>query len=192
MVLFSLSMYKKNSSSPVHSSAAFSSSPPSGPSFLQDPSNDDNANHDIFLQYFFQKSIHDMKISYTIPNDSVFFGSIVSIRLVKSLIENGLSYNSQIHESNAANTELNQGILLPKIYQKLMNEQKEYLLQLHKNQQNHSITTSALQQLQFLQNKVNNENNQSIGYNNVVNVMKQMVFGKFCICWLAFRHSPLL
>jgi hypothetical protein len=169
-------MYRKNPLQPPHSTAAFS---PSGPSFLQDSSSidDTNANHDIFLQYFFQKSIHDMKISYTIPNDSVFFGSIVSIRLIKSLIDNCLSYNSQINKTNAANIELNQGVLLPKIYQKLIEEQKEYLFQLQKKQQNHSITSSALQQLQFLQNK-NNNNGQLIGYNNVVNVMKQMMFGE--------------
>lgn len=91
--------------------------------------NDEFQPADIFSQYFSLRSFVEMKISYTIPNDSIFFSKILSVRLIKALVSISLTDPRFIQATNFIELEQQQGILLPQIYRKLNENHQQYLQQ---------------------------------------------------------------
>lgn len=153
IVLLSVSMYRSNNNS--SNSRKHNQSINSG-----------NTNEDIFLQYLFHKSIQDMKKSYTIPNDSVFFSKIISVRLIKALTENALHYDSSL----LAYTEQSKGQLLSKVYARIMEEQRNYL-----------AVTSERAGNQISAGQSNNDKgtqNDTGLYKDVVGAMRSVLVGK--------------
>lgn len=91
------------------------------------------------------------------PNDSLFFSKIISVRLIKSLIQNALSFANPIEtKSNLP------GFLLKQILGKLTVENLKYTKYHHHKQENDSDAIAPGTQ----------------PYNTMVGVMKQMFFGK--------------
>jgi hypothetical protein len=108
---------------------------------------------DIFSQYLYRKSIVEMKMSYSIPNDSIFFSKILSIRLIKSLLQISVAaitstttpnttttsppitpslllthfQNHQQQQQQFIDFEQRQGQVLSKIYKKILEEHVKYL-----------------------------------------------------------------
>jgi hypothetical protein len=119
---------------------------------------------DVFQQFLFKRSIEDMKTSFTIPNDSIFFSKIISVRLIKSLIHNSLTQPLvNVNESQ------HQGILLPQIYAKLSFEGA--------NARRRSVSKGN----NSLSNKnTSSDSSKSIQSNSsgMVGIMKELLFGK--------------
>lgn len=117
---------------------------------------------DIFSHYLYRKSIVEMKMSYSIPNDSIFFSKILSIRLIKSLVQISVAAITSPTTPNTTTTsttsppitpslllthfqkhqqqqqqfidfEQRQGQVLSKIYKKILEEHVKYLQETRPN-----------------------------------------------------------